>query len=639
MTINPLSPPGPKPGEELKPDTASEPTGLLPGRKRWLLALVLFILVEAAALAGLFERLEMDLYDAWFRLRGVQDPGNQVVIVAIDEPSLEELGRFPWPRSVHGRLLEKLKEARVVGFDLDFGVPTVPAEDQALAAAVAEHGRVVLATKFSFERQANGEIRQVLPEPKPEIMEIMAGAAQVGFVNIPTDTDDVVRNVTIVDVNAIEVPVPAFGLAVVMAGDGLNEAQLALQPGRLTAGRRVVPVDGLNRAGISFWGPRGAFKTHSYAEVLNGKVPAAEFKDKIVLVGATAVILHDDLPTPFTTSNLVLSGSLRTPGVEIHASVIQSLLEGRWYRRVAPAVNLGFLLLIGFFSTVSVSGRGPWLGLAGVLAVAAVAVGSALGSWWAARLWLNLAAPLAFIFLNYTVLTATDFIQAEMGRRRTREMFRRYVSPAVVEELMRDPENIALGGQRQLVTVMFCDIRGFTSYSENKAPEQVVSRLNQYLSAMTRVIFRYGGTLDKYLGDGLMAIFGAPVYYPDHIQRAIRTAVEIQAEVEELNRLWAAQNEPPLQVGVGINTGEVLVGNIGSSERMDYTAIGEDVNLAARMEGLTKSFHNLIIISERSVRMLDRPEQLPSRLQYLGQAEVKGFTASVGVYTVVNEKS
>ncbi len=602
--------------------------------KKGLLALSLFVLLELASLAGLFERFEMDIYDAWFRLRGVHSPGDQVVVIAMDEASIEKLGPVPWPRSIHSELLEKLNQARVVAFDLIFDVPTTPVEDQALAAAATEHGRVVLAAKFNFERDANGEMVQVFTQPQPGAVEIMSGAKEVGFINMPTDDDGVIRSATLVDTNTLGFPVPSFDTAVVLAAGDLDLTKMKLEPGQLIIDNQKIPLDNLNRARPSFWGPQGTFKTYSYTDVISGNIPPSVFKDKIVLIGATAVILKDNYPTPFTTSNLVLSGSSQIPGVEIHASVIQSFIDGSWYRKAAPVLNLAFLFLITIIITIVVSGRGPWFGLAGMLTVLACTAGFCFGLWWLAKLWLNLAAPLVLIFLNYAVMTAADFIQAEMGRRRTREMFHRYVSPPIVEQLMQNPENVRLGGYRQMLTIMFCDIRGFTGYSENKNPEEVVERLNQYLSAMTKVIFRYGGTLDKYLGDGLMAIFGAPVYYPDHVPRAIRAAVEIQAAVDELNRRRETEKEMPLQVGIGINSGEVLVGNVGSSERMDYTVIGEDVNLAARMEGLTKIFHNLIIISERSVRLLADTDHLPGKLLYLGQTEIKGFTIPVGVYTV-----
>ena len=610
------------------------------GAKRWLLPLILFTLIELAVLGGLFERSEMFLYDTWFRLRGVQNPGEQVVIVAIDDPSSHKLG-IPqaWPRTLHARLLEKLKEARVVGFDMIFDTPKDPVDDQAMATTVAQHGKVVLASRFSFERDSDGQLMQVFQGPQQDFM---AGARGLGFVNMPTDSDDVVRHFTAVDVNFSKVPFPSLSLAMYLTAIGLDPMEMdpnkiKLTTNLLKVGNQTIPLDHLNQSMPNFWGPQGTFKTYSYVDVLEGKLQE-NFKDKIVLVGATSALEHDDVKTPYTTSNLVLSGGLKTPGVEVHASIVQSFLEGCWYQQVFPVANIGFLLLAGLVVTVVVSGRGPWLGLAGAMTVVIVATVIVFVLWWHSRLWLNLAAPLALIFLTYAVMTATDFVQAEMGRRRTKAMFGRYVSPDVVEELMGNSGNIGLGGQRQLVTIMFCDIRGFTAYSENKQPEQVVNRLNEYLTVLTKIVFRHGGTLDKYLGDGLMAIFGAPVYYPDHIRRAIQAAVEMQEEVEELNKAWTKKNEPPLMIGVGINTGSVLVGNVGSPERMDYTVIGEDVNLASRVEGLTKTFGQLIIISERSVQMLEGTEKFPWDLQQLGRAVVKGFSLPVGVYTVVDKK-
>lgn len=624
----------------LQPDgqrslTVARATRLLPRGKRWLLPLVVFCLVELAALVGLFNRPEMNLYDAWFRLRGVQDPGDRVVIVAIDEASVRKIGPLPWPRSVHAQLLDRLKEARVVGFDLVFDIPTNPAEDKTLAEAVARHGRVVLASQFTFEQDTSGEMVQVFQGPLPEVTD---GAAGLGFANTPTDPDGVVRRITMVDVNTFELPFPCLGLAVALAAANVDASHLELRQERLLAGGKVIPLDRLNRAFPHFWGPRGTFKTYSYAEVIGGNIPAVEFHDKIVLVGVTTSIDKDYYPTPFTTSNLILSGSLPAPGVEIHACTVQSFLEGIWYKQASPALNLLFLFIAGLVTALVVTRRGPWWGLTGMMAVVTAAAGTAYCLWYYAHLWLNLAAPLALILLNYTAITAADFVQAEMGRRRIRAMFCRYVSPAVVEELIRNPESLSLGGQRRTVTIMFCDIRGFTAYSENKDPEQVVSRLNQYLTVLTHVIFRHGGTLDKYLGDGLMAVFGAPIPYPDHAQRALQAAVEIQQEVEGLNREWAARGEPPLKIGIGINSGSVLVGNVGSPERMDYTVIGEEVNLASRVEGLTKTFHSLIVISERSVKMLKEAGAQAPELKYLGHAEVKGFTHPVGVYTVADKE-
>lgn len=597
--------------------------------KRLLLPVFLFIFVQTAVMFGLFTRLEMMGYDAWFRLRGVQDPGEQVVVVAIDESSINQIGPLAWPRSVHARLLEKLSEAKAVGFDITFSGASVPEEDAAFAEAIQTHGRVVLANAFNFEQDAQGELEQVCLMPYEGFLE---GVAGIGFVNTPTDPDHVVRRLTLVDVNTVDTPIPSFNLAVAMVALGLDYTELKLAPGAVTLGEKTIPTDQLNRAMPKFWGPRETFKTISYADILAGKIAPSFFKDKIVLIGDTTALGKDVYPTPFTTTNMIKSGNPPTPGVEVHATAVQNLLRESWYGQVPRFVNGLFLLIVGLATSLAVSGKGPWRGLFSTLLLVAASAGAAYALWHA-RWWMNIAAPVTLIFLTYGTVTATDFIQAEIGRRRTKAMFSRYVSPDVVEELLQNPAEVSLGGRRQELTIMFCDIRGFTAYSEGKAPEEVVSRLNEYLTAVTHVVFRYGGTLDKYLGDGLMAIFGAPVFYPDHIERAIKAAVEIQQVVEGLNKKWSETGAAPLLVGVGINSGSVLVGNVGSPERMDYTVIGEDVNLASRVEGLTKTFGKLVVISERSVKKLPDGCELKETLTYLGAAEVKGFSEPVGVYT------
>ncbi|WP_092473680.1 CHASE2 domain-containing protein [Desulfotruncus arcticus] len=603
---------------------------ILVGNKKWILPLFLFLIVQAAVFFHLFERSEMAVYDTWFRLNGVHNPGEKVVVVGIDETSINRIGPLAWPRSVHARLLEKLSEAKVIGFDMTFAQPSDPQEDAAFAEAITKHGGVVLANAFNFEQDPNGEVIQICQMPLELLGE---GVAGIGFVNTPTDPDHVVRRISMVDVNTFDMPIPCLSLAMAMVAEGVSYMDIKLTPGLLNVGERKIPVDNLNRAMPKFWGPRETFKTISYADILEDKISPAFFKDKIVLIGDTTAQGKDVYPTPFTTTNMVKSGNPPTAGVEIHAAAIQSFYDQSWYEQVHPLLNAFFLLLAGLVTSLAVTGKGPWRGLLSTLILIIVFVGIAFALWHY-RQWIDIAAPVTLIFLTYGAMTATDFVQAEIGRRRTRAMFSRYVSPDVVDELMREPGSITLGGRRQELTVMFCDIRGFTAYSENKAPEDVVNRLNDYLTAVTHAIFKYGGTLDKYMGDGIMAIFGAPVFYPDHIERAIKAAVEIQVVIEGINQKWSQENAPPLQVGVGINSGSVLVGNVGSPERMDYTVIGEDVNLASRVEGLTKHFGTLVVISERSVQKLSASSEIKASLAFLGQAEVKGFSEAVGCYTV-----
>ena len=596
---------------------------------KFFIPILLFLLLQGLVMLGFFTRSDLGLYDAFFRLKGASNPGEKVVIVAIDDSSISRLGPPAWPRSVHARLLEKLKEARAVSFDLTFNSAQEAREDQAFASAIQKHGQVILAAKFTFEKDESGELVQGF---EPPLQELMSGAAGLGFVNTPTDIDQRVRRSTLVDVNYFEVPFPSLAIATAMVAQDISYEELKLEADRLLLGKTEIPLSPLNQAMVKFWGPKATFKTISYADVIEEKIPPAYFQDKIVLIGSITPEDHDFVTTPYTTSNMVKGGALDTPGVEIHASIVQTFLEDSWYREAEKPFNIAFLLLAGLLTSLVVRGRGPWKGLIGTVLVTLASIALVYGLWEYQRIWLSLAAPLALILLTYVVVTATEFIRAELGRRKTKAMFSRYVSADVVDELLKNPDEISLGGKKQVVTIMFADIRGFTAFSENKDPVDVINRLNEYLTAMTDSIQSHGGTLDKYLGDGLMAFFGAPVYFEDHVERAIKVAREIQVKVAELNHKWAEQGAVPLLVAVGINTGPVVVGNVGSPERMDYTLIGEDANLASRVEALTKLFETLVLVSERSYDLLPEGETKAS-LHYVGEELVKGFTHPIKVYS------
>lgn len=597
---------------------------------RLFIPIILFLIIQVLVIIGLFARVEMKLYDSWFRLSGATNPGEEVVVIAIDDYSIEQIGPLAWPRSVHAHLLDKLSQAEVVTFDLTFDSLKETEGDNAFAQAIERHGRVVLPFKFDFETDENGEKFQYIRFPQEIFMEHTAG---IGFVNTPTDMDQVVRRATLVDVNTYDFPIPSLDLATYLTAKNLSVDDLNIIPGYLDINGYRIPIDHENKALPAFWGPRETFKNISYADVLNGKVKPEYFKNKIVIIGSVTQDEHDAYATPYTTSNMIKHGSPETPGVEIHAAITQSMLSNIWYRTVNPIGNCLFLLFGGLLTAVLVGRRGPWKGLLGTLLIMVISIGLVYGLWhlhW----WLNLAAPLILILLTYVVVTATDFIQSEMERRKTRAMFSRYVSPDVVEELMKDPNSVELGGAKKVVTIMFADIRGFTAYSENKDPVDVITRLNEYLTIMTRTIQKHGGTLDKYLGDGLMAFFGAPIYYQDHVERAVRAAVEMQQAIKQLNTEWAERDgSPPLLVAIGINTGPAVVGNVGSPERMDYTLIGEDVNLASRTEALTKLFETLVLVSERSYDVLPEGEVKDS-LYYVGEELVKGFTHPIKVYSL-----
>lgn len=589
----------------------------------------LILMVSLTSIAGLWERPELVMYDTWFKIRGMRPSPGEVVVVGIDDRSIKEIGLLPWPRRVHADLIEKLKEAQVIGFDIILDTPGVPEDNHQLAEAMEAHGKVVLATMFSFE-QEEGIIyqRHLLPT-----MELAMASSGLGFINTPEDLDNVVRRLTMIDVNSYDIPFPCFSLAVLMTQRDLSPNDLKIIGEKsLAVGDMLVPLDQKNQTMIDFWGPAGAIKTYSYIDVLKGNINLEELAGKIILVGPTSATERDVKNNPFTRGNMVLAGTLPVPGVEVHASAINTYISGAYFTRASLLINTIFLLFIGILATTVINRAGnPWRGLIFLLSIVITATLAVYLAWYYGHYWLNIATPVGLAMLIYTGVTAEKLVRTEIERRRTRGLFARYVSPTVVEEVLKQSQDIALGGKRVELTIIFSDIRGFTSFSENKQPEYIVQRLNDYFTEMTAIIFKHGGTLDKYLGDGLMAFFGAPVHYQDHADRALASAVEMVARLAELNKRWQEKNEPIINIGIGINSGPVIVGNVGSLERMDYTIIGEDVNLASRLEGMNKEFKTNIIVSERSFNYLHNKEILT----YLDKVNIRGMATPIGVYTLL----
>lgn len=604
--------------------------------KRLTVTLLILFFFLVTSYFQLWDRLENFVYDAWFKAAGEKNPGDQIVIIGIGEKSVYELGPEPtaWPRSVHGGLLWQLREARAVGFDIVFDTPGDPAENAVLANAIAQHGKVVLAYYFGFE-ESEGETYGKFQMP---LDEFLAGAASIGYINTPKDPDNVVRRV----MAAFPAPqaegqfMPNFGLATALVAEGLDPNAISLpRPGELKVGERVVPVDDQFQALINFWGPGGTFPTYEYSDVLYGRIDPALFKDRICLVGPTDVLLRDYENIPFTRGNLIMTGALPTPGVEIHANSIKTFLEESYFKQVPFGVNLLLLVLVWGLTTLLTMRRSPLAGLAIVSSIIFGVCVMAYGMWSARHLWINCATPVVLALVTYTGVTAESYLAAEAERRKTRALFSRYVSPAVVEELTNQPDLVELGGKRQDVTVLFSDIRGFTSYSEDRSPEEVVGRLNEYLSAMTAMIFKHGGMIDKYMGDGIMAVFGAPVPQADHAARAIRASQDMREALVELNRGWEARGEALFNIGIGLSSGPVVVGNVGSSERMDYTVIGAEVNLSSRLESLTKEHKTQLILSDRTLQSLrDSGVEAPWEFEELGAVPVRGFTEPIKIFTI-----
>jgi adenylate cyclase len=561
------------------------------------------LLVTALFVAGGLEWLESRALNGLFWLRGAEPPRTPVVIVAIDEDSFDELNLpWPWPRALHGQLVETIGAAKpaAIGLDILFLEPSAhgPQDDEELARSLSRVPNVVLAAAKTVERAA-GFVKEDLNPPLKPLRDPAAG---FGVANQMPDGDAFVRR-GLLSLAHQGSEVPSFDrvLRDLAVRAGIPSAELPPSPSIL----------------INYRGGPGTFPTFSYHRVLSGEVPADTFRGKIVLVGATTPVLHDVFPTPFAPNGTM-------PGVEIHANAQETLLRGIWLRRVPPGVTVGLVLLASVLAAWIAHRVRPVTALAVVLGAVAVAVlGGVVAFTWG-RVWVDqVPVPLALV-LGYGGAIVVQFVHAQREKQR----LSRFFSPAVLREIVRQGQE--LGRTRRLITVLFSDIRGFTTLSERMSPEQVGEFLEEYMTSMTEAVFRHGGTVIQFVGDEIMALYNAPFDQPDHAAQAIGTGLEFQERVRTLSERWESRCGAPVRAGVGINTGEAVVGIIGSRQRVEYGALGDTINLGARLEGLTKTFGTPIIVSEATYQAAR--DQFAGR--FLGEVTVKGRGVPVRIYAI-----
>jgi adenylate cyclase len=365
----------------------------------------------------------------------------------------------------------------------------------------------------------------------------------------------------------------------------------------------------------------------SEVELLNGSTPPLDpaiFKDKIVFVGLTAAGLVDVFQTPFDAA-----GQGRMPGVQMHASVADSILTNRFIRPAADVWRIAAVvtgaLLVGWLAAFL-----PFTAAAAVAVLAMAGWAGYAVKAFDGGLWVSMIEPLAAMGLALFSGTAYQYFVEGREKRKVKTLFGRYVSKDVYEQLLAHPDQAALGGTRRDMSVLFSDIRGFTTVTEKGQPEELVAQLNEYFSRMVDIVFRHQGTVDKFVGDMVMALFGAPVEDPDHAQHAVGAATDMVRELGELNRQWAAEGRPQLDIGIGVNSGDMIAGNIGSSSIMSYTVIGDNVNLGSRLESLNKNYGTRIIVSDATRGRLTGGYDI----RPLGSVVVKGKTRPVEIFEI-----
>jgi adenylate cyclase len=617
----------------------------------------------AMALGGtqFFDTIELITYD--WRMRLTARPGrpsDDIVLVSIDDDSIRRMaplvGRWPWPRLVHASLVDYLASApaKVIVYDVLFTEPDVQRfdvgdeewtgakSDEAFAASVTKAGNVVLAADAAADalldpsralpEQADarpvreysnvGRCVESRPIVLPPIAAFDRAAAAVGHSLLIRDPDGRLRAHRPF-VQAGERIVPSLAIAAVLVATDSDSPpkQGDLCPPLLSyRGPSVASGQRMTFNEYSFYD-----LFYSQEQMLAGEKPEvdpAAFRDKIVVVAATASGTYELLTSPFAQP---------VSGGEAHANVIDALLHGRSIERTASSVT--HASAVGLAVVVSMAGA-----VAGIWTLAIVSIATAVTLVWvsvplfASGTWVAVTPPLVAIGLAFVGQLAWQYFVEGREKRQVKRLFSRYVPRDVYDQLMADPNRAALGGKRRTMTVLFSDVRGFTAMSEKATPEEVVGQLNEYFSRMVDVLFEHRGTLDKFVGDMVMGLFGAPVDDPDHAEHAVQAAVAMTRALDELNKGWAAAGRPVLDIGIGISTGEMVAGNIGSNTIMSYTVIGDTVNLGARLESLNKDYGTRIIISDATRAAL--------RGQYdirpLGEVVVKGKSRPVAIYEVMS---
>ena len=650
--------------------------------------LAALLVLGVAASSDLLDRLELTTYD--WRMRAAVDPGSanrDIVLVEINDLSIRELsgmfGHWPWPRVVLAYVIEFIARgpAKAIAVDLQFSERDIVAKydfagdewtgsqsDNALVKSVREAGTVILLADAVYEgiAGASGQLdsaaanwptsgypavafapRRVVLAPFQALTDAAAG---LGHNYLKTDADGPARRMSpfvLTDGKTL----PSLGVAAALRAGGYAPGEVSQEGSVLRVRDRRIPLLQERVTGADQWSMLINYRVPALVrsaggelaapytkyqiselfaasqELIEGKPPRvdpAAFKDKIVFVGLTASGLLDVFRTPLSSDQ---TGVM--PGIQYHAAVADSILADRFIRpstarsRIATvfivAVAIG---LLAAFLPVAAAGGASIAILAGWTFYSVTAFRSGL--------WLHLVQPVAAGSAALFFGTAYQYFVEGREKRKVARLFGRYVSKDVYAQLMAHPDQAELGGARRDMTVLFSDIRGFTSVTERGDPEALVAQLNEYFSRMVAIVFRNKGTVDKFVGDMVMALFAAPLDDPEHAENGVRTAIEMVRELGELNKAWAARGMTQLDIGIGVNSGEMIAGNIGSSSIMSYTVIGDNVNLGARLESLNKEYKCRIIISDATRARLKHDYDL----RPLGDVVVKGKSKAVQIFEI-----
>ncbi|MGC8595952.1 MAG: CHASE2 domain-containing protein [Candidatus Kryptoniota bacterium] len=608
---------------------------------------------------------EIKTIDQRFEYRGPIRIGDtsKVVIVQISDQSFEALpNSFPFPKRYYAKLIENLERAgaKAIGIDIVFDTPSKnPKDDSLLSVMLEKYPNVVLAGRTDIDISS----RYRILKSQDFYNNIFAKTdSSIGIVFVRNDPDGIYRSY----MPFAEFPtsdttfkrIPTFGFEVAAKYLNLHSAIATNERNFFVFGTERIPKYNGTSILINYAGPSGSFPTYDIWQVLDDSTFTTKdeaeyhvqindyydllsrkvFKGKVVLVGAAYPESGDLKPIPFTNTD----GGNLAYGVEIHANAIETLLDRNFYQRSGWIFDfvemfVGALIVSGVAFTSRNFKKAKsfipvFLPLVATIIVGYISYRIAFNTFVSRRVVLLVIYPSIGFVLSYIGSVVYQYVSERKQKAVIKSIFSRYVHPAVVNQLVANPELVRLGGERKRLTVLFSDIANFTAVSEKLEPEALVEQLNEYLSAMTEVIFRYGGTLDKYIGDAIVAFWGAPVDVPDHAFKACEAACEMTSVLSVLHEKWQEKGMPLLNFRIGINTGDMIVGNVGGQERFAYTVIGDSVNLAARLETANKMYRTRILISQFTYELVK--EKVFTR--ELDLIIVKGKSDPVRIYEVIS---
>lgn len=543
-------------------------------------------IVALLAITGFFAHARNSIDDLLFSARPAPD---LVTIITIDEQSIHTIGQWPWPRTVMASAIQRLQRARVIGIDVNYKEPSrVGSADDAVFADTLRHSQVPVVLTSELEGAT-------LHSP----ISILASASYQGLANVPVESDGTVRFAILDRSDSVE---PSFAEAIITHAG--------------------YPATHLGTQRIRYYGPGSTIANYPFTDLLANRIPRSQIDGHIILIGATARDLQDYRQTPFGL----------TSGVEIQATIVTNAIADEFIHS-APLADIVGILLVGIIVLISGS-------MIRNLVINAAAIGSLIILYWSAAsilfargFLLDPFYPTISALLCTAATVIVRYLAASRERKFIHDTFSRYLAPQVITELIRDPSRIRLGGQKQTLTILFSDIRSFTTLSEQLGPEELIRFLNHYLSAMTEIILEHRGVVDKYIGDAIMAFWGAPMTDTEHADNAITAALGMAEALTHVNTENREHSMPEIAIGIGLNTGDVTVGNVGSERRFDYTVIGDTVNLASRLEGLTKTYGVCIIASEY-VREAITPEHRAC-FREIDRVKVKGKNKPVTIFEVM----